>query len=762
MYDIRQFKPALYVLLLLGISGFALASQRSDVGALSISAIVLNAWLIKTKRFSAIPHWLANIITIIALLCLLTPLHEDPSRAVLVIGEFLVALQIVKLYEQRGNRDYAQLLVLSLLLMVAASINTASLIFGIMLIAYLFLSLYCCLLFHLKVETDSAKEAIGLPENIANPATLRQDQRFLAKSMRRLTLAVSVVAIFMAVTVFLLFPRGAGAGLLGPLQFKPSEPLSGFSDTVSFQRIATIAQNNTEIAWVRIYKDGALVRGTIPLLLRGLTLDVYSGNATTLAPSRTWTRSETSSRDPTPDHDLPGVIAPATPRWRQEITLDPTGTQALFAMPGLCRLDDINTESSRPRYFPADQVLQSTEVLNQRIQYTVESTGHVLEPIPDEDAPSTEEYDPAAPPYPPPMVSFYSKPIEDFARRPEVSGSDARGPLAAQRKKTDKVNPLDPMIAQNICTYLQRNFTYTLDLSDAAKIGEDRDPLVAFLYDFKRGHCEYFAGSMALMCQSLGMQARVVVGFKCDEYNPMLQKYVVKQSMAHAWVEVLDPKGEWETFDPTSGRGDDDVKSNAGVWRHTIQFFQFLEYTWADSVVAYDRDSRANLISNVDRSLTNTAINSTVSSSKIRDWIESHEDAFALHLTPILFAGMIAVIIVSVFWYLLERWRLHRRAKRIGLDDLPASDQLRLVRQLAFYDQLLQLLERHRIVRPHHLTPLEFSRSIEFLPHEVFDAIHRLTAIFYRVRYGRHELTPAQQRHLAAVITRINAAMAQE
>ena len=43
--------------------------------------------------------------------------------------------------------------------------------------------------------------------------------------------------------------------------------------------------------------------------------------------------------------------------------------------------------------------------------------------------------------------------------------------------------------------------------------------MVAFLYDLKRGHCEYFAGAMALMCQSLGMQARVVTGFKCDEYN---------------------------------------------------------------------------------------------------------------------------------------------------------------------------------------------------------------------------------------------------
>jgi transglutaminase-like putative cysteine protease len=406
--------------------------------------------------------------------------------------------------------------------------------------------------------------------------------------------------------------------------------------------------------------------------------------------------------------------------------------------------------------------MQSTEVMTQAITYTVESTGHVMTAPPDEDNNSSDPgpttADSTLPQPAAPLTSHYDKAIEDYARRPEVSGTDAKGPLAARRNKSVAVDPLDPMIADNICSYLRKNFTYTLDLTDAAKIG-DRDPLVAFLYDFKRGHCEYFAGSMALMCQSLGMQARVVVGFKCDEYNPLMHEYMVSQNQAHAWVEVLDSTGEWRTYDPTSGRGADQVKSNSGIWRRTVQLFQFLEYTWADSVVAYDRDSRANLISNVDRSLTNTAINGTVNSSKIRKWIEDHEDAFASRVTNILFAGMIAVIVVSVFWYFIERWRLTRRARRIGLDDLPASDQLRLVRQLAFYDQLLKLLERHRIVRPHHLTPLEFSSSIDFLPNEVFDAIHRLTAIFYRVRYGRHELTPAQQRHLSAVITRLNMVM---
>lgn len=760
MYDIRQFKPALYLLLILGISGFALAAEAPGLWVLSVTAIGLNAWLVKTRRFTAIPHWLANVITVLALLCLCAPLKEDATRAVLVIGEFLVALQIVKLYEQRGNRDFAQLLVLSLLLMVAASINTASLAFGVLLIAYLFLSLYCCLLFHLKVETDFAKSAIGLPENMVNPATLRQDQRFLSRSMRRLTLAVSAVAVFMAIAVFLLFPRGTGAGLLGPLQFKPSETLTGFSDTVSFQGIAKISQNKTAIAWVKVWKDGAMMRGTQPLLLRGLALDVYSGDDDSLGEARTWRRSN----DPqTHDADLEEDfrIEPASPRWKQEITLDPTGTQALFAMPGLCRLDEIRTDS-RPRYSPNDEVMQSAEVVTQRIDYTVWSTGRVVVAPPDPDRPTAEPDDQDAQGFPVKDVSHIDKAIEDFARRPEVSGVDADGPLAARRKKSVTVDPLDPIIADNICNYLRKNFTYTLDLTDAAKIGDREDPLVAFLYDFKRGHCEYFAGAMTLMCQSLGMQARVVVGFKCDEYNPLLNQYIVRQNQAHAWVEVLGTDGEWKTYDPTSGRGADEVLASTGLWRHTVQLFQFLEYKWADSVVAYDRDSRANLITSVDRSLNNTAVNSSMTTSRVRDWISANVDIFARRLTPVLIAGMVAVVIVSVFIFLLERWQLSRRARRIGLDDLPTSDQLRLVRQLGFYDDLIRLLERHRITRPRHLTPLEFSRSIEFLPNEVFDAVHRLTAIFYRVRYGRHELTPGQQRHLAAVISKLNAAMQRE
>src|SRR3954470_1238490 len=186
MYNIRQFKPSLYVLLMLGTLGFALASQSTATAILGFIGIGCNGWLVYVGRFRPIPRLLANLVTLGATAYVANRVLISGQTAVLVIGQFLVLLQIIKLWEQRANRDYAQLLVLSLLLMVAAAISTASLVFGLLFITYLFLSLYCCLLFHLKVETDTARKGLALPER-ASPSTLRQDQRYLPRSMRRLT-----------------------------------------------------------------------------------------------------------------------------------------------------------------------------------------------------------------------------------------------------------------------------------------------------------------------------------------------------------------------------------------------------------------------------------------------------------------------------------------------------------------------------------------------------------------------------------------------
>jgi len=71
----------------------------------------------------------------------------------------------------------------------------------------------------------------------------------------------------------------------------------------------------------------------------------------------------------------------------------------------------------------------------------------------------------------------------------------------------------------------------------------------------------------------------------------------------------------------------------------------------------------------------------------------------------------------------------------------------------------VRLLARHDITRPPHLTPMEFARSLLFLPSDLYETVRRLTGVFYRVRYGRADLTPAQQRRLGNVINRVEGAL---
>src|SRR5690348_5103471 len=111
MFEVRQFKPALYILIILGMTGFAFALETPGLWAISIVATLINFWLVHTKRFRPLPRLVANAITLLGVLCLAMITGRGSDTPIFVIGQFLVLLQIVKLFEQRANRDYGQLLI---------------------------------------------------------------------------------------------------------------------------------------------------------------------------------------------------------------------------------------------------------------------------------------------------------------------------------------------------------------------------------------------------------------------------------------------------------------------------------------------------------------------------------------------------------------------------------------------------------------------------------------------------------------------------
>ena len=85
---------------------------------------------------------------------------------------------------------------------------------------------------------------------------------------------------------------------------------------------------------------------------------------------------------------------------------------------------------------------------------------------------------------------------------------------------------------------LDGNFSYTLNLTAKPKPGVD--PIEQFLRDDRRGHCQYFASALVMMLRSQGIPARIVVGYRTDEYNDLGRYYVARQLHAHAWVEGAD------------------------------------------------------------------------------------------------------------------------------------------------------------------------------------------------------------------------------
>ncbi|GHT95282.1 hypothetical protein FACS1894141_3600 [Spirochaetia bacterium] len=98
-------------------------------------------------------------------------------------------------------------------------------------------------------------------------------------------------------------------------------------------------------------------------------------------------------------------------------------------------------------------------------------------------------------------------------------------------------------------------------------IAPDGDQLGYFLFDSKKGYCSYYAFSMTLLVRSLGIPARVAVGFFVNPDTNTFDYYPVQSNMAHAWVEVWYPEYGWIEYDPTTTylAADEDFQFSSGV-----------------------------------------------------------------------------------------------------------------------------------------------------------------------------------------------------
>jgi hypothetical protein len=166
-------------------------------------------------------------------------------------------------------------------------------------------------------------------------------------------------------------------------------------------------------------------------------------------------------------------------------------------------------------------------------------------------------------------------------------------------------------------TYLKRNYQYSLTLDWAP----GSQPVSTFLFSAKRGHCEYFASSMAILLRASGVGTRVVNGFLMGEYNAIGDHYLVRQSDAHSWVEVFIPGLGWREFDPTPP---DPQRGEISFAGRVSQYIDAMEMFWNSYVLIYDNEAQMQLF----RSAQEGAQAMQTAFRELADeWIESMQNS---------------------------------------------------------------------------------------------------------------------------------------
>ncbi len=106
-------------------------------------------------------------------------------------------------------------------------------------------------------------------------------------------------------------------------------------------------------------------------------------------------------------------------------------------------------------------------------------------------------------------------------------------------------------VAEGVTRYLRTNISYRETVPPAPA---GQEPLDWFLFDGREGFCNYYASAEVILLRSLGIPARLAVGFAQGERLAGSDAYLVRQRDAHAWPEVYFPGVGWVEFEPTASQ----------------------------------------------------------------------------------------------------------------------------------------------------------------------------------------------------------------
>ena len=122
--------------------------------------------------------------------------------------------------------------------------------------------------------------------------------------------------------------------------------------------------------------------------------------------------------------------------------------------------------------------------------------------------------------------------------------------------------------------------------------GGTPQPLDHFLFESRRGHCEFFSTAMAIMLRELGISSsRNVTGFVGGTYNRFGHYYAVREGTRTRGSRARSttaPTPRGLTFDPTPAAGAQPLEDTTGAWVYLRDLAEALSQRWNRYVVGYD------------------------------------------------------------------------------------------------------------------------------------------------------------------------------
>ncbi|MEX0732924.1 MAG: DUF3488 and transglutaminase-like domain-containing protein [Aquisalimonadaceae bacterium] len=310
----------------------------------------------------------------------------------------------------------------------------------------------------------------------------------------RLAAALLLQALPIMVLLFVLFPR-----IPGPLWGMPEHQttaVTGLSDSMSPGSIGELSQSSAVAFRVEFEDQVPRMRD---LYWRGLVLPAYDG--------RTWRQSDDL------DSTTPTLESLGNP-VDYIVTMEPNNMPWVIAL-------EMPTFIDTPVLVDSLFQLRRNRPVRERLRYRASST---------------------------PRYRLQRQQAEQSMDRYLYLPDDAhpRTIELAQRWRKQAENQED-FIYRALEHFREQPFVYTLSPPVLRN-----DTVDEFLFDIRRGFCEHFAGAFAVMMRAGGTPSRVVLGYQGGEINPAGGYLIVRQSEAHAWVELFIEGAGWQRFDPTA------------------------------------------------------------------------------------------------------------------------------------------------------------------------------------------------------------------